>query len=168
MLNKTEAKTVLDAILINAIITSTKDILATMANSEVTVKEIKPQASYMPTGDLSAVIGILGDKGEGMMSLSFAIETANTIVSRLLGSSPNSISSDDRCDGIGELVNMISGNTKTILARESGSSYRLSIPTIIMGKGHEVQARPKNSPYLIIVFLLDGQEFSLQVTFKFN
>jgi len=164
-MNKADIKSGLDAILINALINSTKSILATMANSEITVKDIKPQADYCSTGDLSAVIGILGEKGEGMLSLSFSIETANVIVSRLLGTNPNTINSDDRCDGMGELVNMISGNTKTTLSRESGSSYSLTLPTIIMGKGHQVQARPKNSPYLLIVFDLEGQEFTLQVTF---
>lgn len=167
-MNQSDVKSGLDAILINAMISSTRDVLSTMANAEATVKEVKPQATYNSTGDLSAVIGILGEKGEGMLSLSFSVELANIIVSRLLGSSPVSINSDDRCDGIGELVNMISGNAKTILSRESGSSYRLSLPTIIMGNGHEIHARPKNSPYLLIVFEVEGHEFSLQVTFKFN
>src|SRR6476659_1318712 len=115
-MNKADTKSGLDAILVNALINSTKDILSTMANSEISVKDIKPKADYCSTGDLSAVIGILGEKGEGMLSLSFSIETANIIVSRLLGTSPATISSDDRGDGIGELVNMISGNTKTALS----------------------------------------------------
>lgn len=167
-MNNVDVKSGLDAILVNALINSTKEILLTMANSQITVKQVKPQAEYSSTGDLSAVIGILGEKGEGMLALSFSIELANIIVSRLLGSTPGSITSDDRGDGIGELVNMISGNTKTTLSRESGASYNLSLPTIIMGKGHEIQTRPKNSPYLIIVFDLEGQEFTLQVSFKFN
>lgn len=167
MSNTTE-KTALDAVLVNALINSTKDILATMANSTITVKEVKPQREYSSGGDISAVIGILGDKGEGMVALSFPVALANLIVSRLLGSTPESVTSDDRCDGIGELVNMISGNTKTALARESGSSYNLSLPTIILGQGHEIAARPKNSPYLLIVFELEGQIFYLQVTFKFT
>lgn len=167
-MNKADVKSGLDAILVNALINSTKDIFLTMANSTITVKDIKPQADFCSTGDLSAVISIMGEKGEGMLSLSFSIDSANIIVSRLLGSSPASVTSDDRGDGIGELVNMISGATKTTLSRESGSTYNLSLPTIIMGKGHQVQARPKNSPYLHIVFELEGHEFNLQVTFKFN
>lgn len=167
-MNNTNVKSGLDATLVNALINSTKDIFLTMSNSTITVKEIKPQADFCSTGDLSAVISILGEKGEGMLSLSFSIELANIIVSRLLGTSPTSITSDDRGDGIGELVNMISGATKTTISRESDSAYTLSLPTIIMGKGHQVQARPKNSPYLLIVFELEGHEFSLQVTFKFN
>jgi CheY-specific phosphatase CheX len=165
---KSETKHALDAVLINALIASTKDIFITMANVPIEVKEVKPQAEYNSVGDLSSIIGIMGDHGEGMISLSFSIELANIVVSRLLGSSPGSVTSDDRCDGIGEMVNMISGNTKTALSRESHSTYRLSLPTIIMGKGHEVQARPKNSPYLLIVFEAEGKEFTLQVTFKFN
>jgi CheY-specific phosphatase CheX len=163
-----DVKSGLDAVLVNSIIAATNSVFSTMVNTPVSVKEIRAQAQYASSGDLSAVIGILGEKGEGMMSLSFSTEQANVIVARLLGSSPEGINADDRCDGIGELVNMISGNTKTALSRENGSSYTLSLPTVIVGKGHEVQVRPKNCPYLLILFDMEGYEFGVQVTFKFN
>lgn len=167
-MNKLDTKSGLDAILVNALINSTKDILSTMGNLQVQVKNVKAQQDYASSGDLSAVIAILGEHGEGMLSLSFSIELANLIVSKLLGTPASSVTSEDRSDGIGELVNMISGNVKTTLSRESGNSYSLSLPTIILGKGHEVQARPKNSPYLHITFEVEGQQFDLQVSFKFN
>ena len=61
-MNNTNVKSGLDAILVNALINSTKDIFLTMSNSTITVKEIKPQADFCSTGDLSAVISILAKK----------------------------------------------------------------------------------------------------------
>jgi CheY-specific phosphatase CheX len=168
-MTQTTAQANLDALLVNALIEATKDIFSTMANSQLDVKSVKPQRDYTPTGDISAIIGIMGSKGEGMVSLSFGVKTANLIVSRLLGIQQDAVSSDDRCDGIGELVNMISGNAKTKLSQESDASYKLSLPTIILGEGHEIATRPKNNPYLHICFGLEGgQEFNLQVSFKFH
>lgn len=167
-MSKTTEKSALDAKLVNAIIKSTQDVLSRMANCETVVKEIKPQPDYAPRGDLSAVVGIMGDGGEGMIALSFPLTLASLVVGKLLGTNGEQISSDDRCDGIGELVNMISGATKTALSQETRAAYTLSLPSIIQGSGHEVYTRPKNCPYLLIIFEIEKQAFSLQVSFKFN
>ncbi len=167
MSNTTEKKA-LDAKLVNALIKATEEIMGTMANTTVTVKEVKPQNDYASGGDISAVIGIMGDGGEGMVALSFPVGLASIIVGRLIGSAPEAVSPDDRCDGIGELVNMISGNTKTALSAESGGTYKLSLPSIILGAGHEISTRPKHCPYLVIAFEAEGQVFRLQVSFKFS
>ncbi len=167
-MSEVSEKKVLDAKLVNALIKSTQDVLGTMANTAVSVKEVRPQESYVAGGDISALIGITGEGGEGMVALSFPIKLANLIVSRLIGTSAETISAEDRSDGIGELVNMISGNTKTSLSTETNSNYRLSLPSIILGSGHEISASPKNCPYLCIVFEAEQQTFSLQVSFKFT
>ncbi|MEM0951142.1 MAG: chemotaxis protein CheX [Cyanobacteria bacterium P01_H01_bin.74] len=167
-MSTTDTKTQLDATLVNAIVSATKDIFLTMANFEVGVKEVKPQLDYSPTGDISALIGIVGERGEGMLSLSFPIDLASEVVSSLLGTSKEKITASDRTDGVGELVNMISGNAKTILSRESGSSYTLSLPNIILGAKHSISAYPKNAPFLVIVFETQSMEFQMQVTFKFK
>jgi chemotaxis protein CheX len=162
----TEKKTGLDATLVNAVVSATKDIFLTMANMEVTVKEVKPQSEYQSKGDISALIGIMGESGEGMLSLSFPLDLASIVVGNLLGTPPSKISPSDRTDGVGELVNMISGNAKTILSRESESTYTLSLPNIILGANHTITAYPKNAPFLVIVFETQELNFEMQVTFK--
>jgi CheY-specific phosphatase CheX len=165
-MSKVNHKQLLDAQLVNSVVGATTDILATMASTTVVCKEIKAETDYRPTGDISAVIGISGEGGEGMFALSFPLPLANLIISRLLGLPPDKISSDDRCDGVGELVNMISGNTKAFLSQQSGKVYTLSLPTVIQGRNHEISSRPKNSPYLVLLFEVEGQTFTLQVSFK--
>lgn len=158
----------LDAKLVNAVSSSAVDVLQSMAGTSCTLKNISAKVDYTATGDISAVIGIMGDDGEGMMSISFDLELGKIMVARLLGISPEDLSDDDCSDGIGELVNMISGRAKTLLSADSSTPYKLSLPTVIKGRGHEIASRPKNNPYLMMFFDAEGHEFVLQVSFKFN
>lgn len=162
----TDTKTQIDAALVNAVVNATTNVLNTMACTQANLKEVKAQNDYRPYGDISAVTGISGDHGEGMFALSFPLELANLISSRLIGVAPEAISSEDRCDAVGELVNMISGNTKSTLSQQNNTVYKLSLPTVIQGRDHEISSRPKNSPFLVMIFDVEGITFGLQVSFK--
>ncbi|MDX2083887.1 MAG: chemotaxis protein CheX [Candidatus Melainabacteria bacterium] len=162
----TNSKAQIDASLVNAVVSATTNVLRTMASTEAVLKEVKAEKDYRPYGDISAVIGISGDNGEGMFALSFPLELVNLIASRLLGVSPDKISSEDRCDAVGELVNMISGSTKSDLSQQNNTIYKLSLPTVIQGRDHEISSRPKNNPYLVVIFESEGKTFGLQVSFK--
>jgi chemotaxis protein CheX len=157
----------IDAKLVNTLMQAVMEVCGTMAGTQVTLKEVVPSLDYKPTGDISSVIGISGEHGEGMLTLSFTEPMAGLLVGRLLGMAPEEICSEDMCDGIGELVNMVSGRAKTSLSEDSGSLYRLSLPSIIKGPGHEIGGRPKNCPFLFLVFEADGHSFVLQVTFRY-
>jgi CheY-specific phosphatase CheX len=158
----------LDALLVNAISSSAESVMRTMAQTEVKLKEVAASPTYKPTGDISAIIGIMGESGEGMLSLSFPMSLANLLVSRLLGVPVGKINSDDRCDAIGELANMISGKAKIGLMREGSAPYKLSLPTVIMGAQHEVSSGPRGIPYLILTFECENEIFTMQVSFKSN
>ncbi|MCA9788912.1 MAG: chemotaxis protein CheX, partial [Cyanobacteria bacterium HKST-UBA05] len=95
-----------------------------------------------------------------------SLKAANLLVGRLLRVDPRSVDSYDRKDGVGELVNMIAGSTKIELARLTDASYNLSLPSLIVGNNHEIISRPKDSPYLVMVFELEGQEFIVQMAYK--
>ncbi len=162
------SKSQIDANLVNAVVGATTQVLSTMACTEAACKEVKAENDYRPYGDISAIIGITGDKGEGMFALSFPLELANLLASRLVGISADKISSEDRCDAVGELVNMISGSTKSILSQQNNTIFKLTLPTVIQGRDHEISSRPKNSPYLVMLFEAEGKTFGLQVSFKAN
>jgi chemotaxis protein CheX len=167
MMQQINQQSPLNAQLINSVVNATIEVLATMAFTQVSFKEAQAEKDYRPAGDVSAVIGIFGDQGEeGMMVISFSSRLAQLIVSRLLGVGVDSLSSDDMSDGVRELVNMISGGTKAALSQSSGSLYRLTLPTVVLGKNHEISNRPSNNPYLHILFETEGETFSLQVAFK--
>lgn len=159
-------KTALDASLVNTVVNATTEVLTTMAGIPVAFKEVRAQENYRPMGDISAVIGIIGQSGEGMIALSFSHKLASYIVAQLLGTEPAKLSADDRVDGVGELVNMISGNAKSSLSHADGEVYKLTLPTVVQGSDHSISTGPKNCPYLVVVFDTEGETFNLQVSFK--
>lgn len=166
MSTETSTKSDLDAVLVNAVIHAITSVLSSMANTEAQFKAVDAQENYNATGDISAVIGISGEKGEGMFSLSFPGTLADLLIGRLLGMDASQISSEDRKDGVAELVNMVSGSVKSALSSSSGTTYKLSLPTVIQGNNHEISTGPRNCPYLVVRFEAEGQPFQLQVSFK--
>ncbi|HEY9685511.1 MAG TPA: chemotaxis protein CheX [Coleofasciculaceae cyanobacterium] len=160
--------TALDALLVNAYVSATTEVLKTMVGLDVGMKGISASPKYTPVGDISAIIGVTGESGEGMLGISFPMSLATLVVSRLLSLPPQKINSDDRCDAIGELANMITGKAKMSLMQEGASPYKLSLPTIILGAGHGISTHPKNTPFLVMTFEMEGEEFNLQVCFKMN
>lgn len=167
MMQQVDQQSPLNAHLINAVVNSTIDVLSTMAVTQATFKEAQTEKDYRPVGDISAVIGIFDNTGEeGMMVISFTFKLAKLVVSRLLGTEPEGLSSEDLCDGVRELVNMISGGTKASISQSSGTVYRLTLPTVVLGSNHEISNRPNKSPYLYMIFESEGELFSLQVSFK--
>jgi chemotaxis protein CheX len=162
----TAPKAVLDATLINALVHATTEVLGTMASTSVKLQSVTPQMDYKPTGDISAVIGINGEQGEGTLALSFHNELATVLVSRLLGLGDETLSREDMLDGIAELINMVSGRAKTDLSATSANPYKLSLPSLIVGANHEIAGRPKNCPVLVLLFEAEGHTFHLQVSFR--
>jgi chemotaxis protein CheX len=164
----TVKKPVLDAQLVNAVVGATQEVLMTMASTEVALKNVEASNSYKPCGDISGVIGITGVDGEGTFAVSFTRGIANLLVGRLVGVQPELVSSDDRCDGVGELVNMIGGHAKATLSKGMENLYKLTLPMVVQGSDHQISSLPKNSPYLVLMFEAEGETFSVQVSFKEN
>lgn len=160
------AKSGLDAKLVNNLADAVMQVLGTMVGAPTQLKEVLPSLDYTPTGDVTSLIGISGEHGEGMLALSFTADLARLFVARLLGLEPADVADDDLVDGVGELINMISGRAKIGLSESSGSLYRLSLPQIIVGDNHQITSPIKNTPFLFLVFESEGAEFGLQVSFR--
>ena len=161
-----QTRSAIDAAMVNAVVMATLKVCRVMGDVEVLFKRLVAQKDYSPCGDISALVGIAGDTGEGVVAISLSLKAANLLVGRLLRVDPRSVDSYDRKDGVGELVNMIAGSTKIELARLTDASYNLSLPSLIVGNNHEIISRPKDSPYLVMVFELEGQEFIVQMAYK--
>jgi chemotaxis protein CheX len=70
---------------------------------------------------------------------------------------------DEVKDAVGEIANMIAGGAKSALAQK-GFTFRIAIPSIVVGKNHEV-AHKGSGPCLVVPFHLDEQTFWLEVSF---
>jgi chemotaxis protein CheX len=109
-------------------------------------KELETKDSTDGTYDISAIIGISGS-GAGGVVMSFPEEVACKLVSRMLGEEITELN-QDVCDGIGELVNIITGNAKRGLVKFGYEDLSLSLPNVVVGK-HRTVWRSKDMPCLV-------------------
>ena len=109
-------------------------------------KELVTKESTDGTYDISAIIGISGS-GTGGVVVSFPAEVACKVVSKMLGEEVPEIN-QDVCDGLGELVNIITGNAKRGLVKHGFQDLSLSLPNVVIGK-HRTVWRSKDMPCLM-------------------
>ena len=107
--------------------------------------------------DLSVVVGFTGGR-RGAVILSVGERTACRLVSRFAGEQLEELS-PTVYDGVGEILNIIAGRAKTALSREA-TGIEMSLPTIVMGREHEVH-RLRDAPTLLLPFSSELGDFEL-------
>jgi len=157
-LKPTGVKTKIDMKVVTPFIESGVDVIKTMTKAEVIRRELYLKRNYNLFGDVSGVMGITGDT-EGVVAITFHQDLAFDMVSRMVGCAESDLAAEDVYDGIGEIINMISGNAKNALG-DSKFSFNISLPTIIMGHGHQI-AHQRNLPVVVIIFEADSKPFAM-------
>ena len=151
----------MDPSLAKPFIKATKDVLAAMAALEVSAGTPYIKKDRMARGDVSAVIGITGDK-QGTFSISFDRKTAVHIVKQMLGDAIEDILQDVQ-DAMGEITNMISGQARVGLV-EMGLKLQGSTPSVIMGDNHTI-AHMTSAMAIAIPFTCEAGTFTLEFCF---
>jgi chemotaxis protein CheX len=103
---------------------------ACLTFSKTLMVELTPVEGEVPEPDWE-IFGLIGLSGDinGNVALCLRNETAREIVYRFAGEEAKGIA--DITDGVGELVNIIAGNTKSCLA---DAAVCLSLPEVIQGR----------------------------------
>ncbi|MBX2860265.1 MAG: chemotaxis protein CheX [Vampirovibrio sp.] len=164
MVSAQQAST-LDAELVNIFLHSTMTVVETTTGEPVELIQAIPLQQGRSPGDLSAIIQIVSEKGEGIVILTFPIVLARNLSAKMMGVKPHTVTPEIRTDFVSEIANMIAGFAKQSLGSKSTKPYRLTLPVIVIGASHEVSSRLWTSPGLILEFRAMGQEFSVQVSF---
>jgi len=118
------------------------------------------------TADVTGVMGFTGDK-RGSMSFSTSISGALAIYTRLVSEECREIT-PEVIDAIGELTNIISGQARKELEKES-LHLTAHVPMVFVGKGIEINYITKMSLVSIpFFFSLNGekQEVNLDCVFE--
>jgi chemotaxis protein CheX len=147
---------------------ATIDVLKTMAFFEVGSKNADgapPDQADGPLNGYRDITGVLGFSGSrtGSILLTLSEKLALQIVGGMLDTQLTTIDSVV-CDGIGELVNMISGSAKTRL-QSKGLDFVLSIPHTIVGPNHLITA-PASTRRTRIEFTSNNGDFYIDVFIK--
>ncbi|MBN2232190.1 MAG: chemotaxis protein CheX [Deltaproteobacteria bacterium] len=151
----------MDVRYINPFLEATISVLKTMAF--VPSKPNKPYIKKDATakGDITGVIGLSGDH-EGSLSISFSFPCIKGIIENMLGEVHDELNSEVN-DAVGELTNMICGDARKRLEKDS-ITLKAGIPTIIAGKNHTVQ-HITTSPVIVLPFSTDYGNFFVEFSF---
>jgi chemotaxis protein CheX len=148
--------------MINPFLEATVSVLKTMASINPVPGKPYIKKGTTATGDVSGIVGITGDT-EGSICITFSRECILLIISQMLGESQLEIN-DVVKDAVGELTNMISGDSRRRL-EEMGHHFLGAIPSVISGRGHEIRHITKG-PILSIPFNTPAGSFTVEVCFK--
>ncbi len=143
-------------------IKATINVLSTMAMIEPKPGKPFVKRDNTAIGDVSAVIGITGDKN-GSISVSFTKKCAIALVKSMLGDDVQDIVQDVK-DAVGEITNMISGQARAGLS-EMGMHFAGSTPSVIMGDNHSITHVTKE-PVVAIPFSTDHGDFFVEFAFE--
>lgn len=149
-----------DAKLINPFIKATVTALEMMAMVKPKRTDIYVKEDSKLIGDISGIMGLSGDVA-GAIVVSFEKDAACKIIANMLGEEKPEMDNEVK-DGIGEIVNLIAGQAKTMLA-ETQYHFKVSIPTTIIGSGHEIK-HVKGVPCIVAKFDIDGSIFTVEVS----
>lgn len=145
---------------INPFVVATVETFKSMLRSTVTPGKLMLIKGNRIQSDISGIIGLSGG-AKGCIILSFPRITALKTVSEFI--SEKVLAIDDVVkDAVGELANIVAGAAKKDLTQYN---INISLPTVIIGEGHEVQGGKDVIP-LAMPFESAFGPFHLIVSFK--
>jgi chemotaxis protein CheX len=155
----------IDIKIINPFIESTINLMSTMAGMSVVRKDLYLKKNYSLFGEISGIMNFSGNI-RGSVVVCFSMDLAKEIVSSIMGFSVEELTDLELKEGVGEIVNIISGNAKVALA-ETEYCHQITLPSVITGVGHEIN-HPENAPCIVVIFEASGKTFAIQVSLIVN
>ena len=152
----------MNADFVNPFIKALLNVLETMA--QTTLKPGRPQrkSNDIAKGDVSGLIGMIGPKTKGSLSITFDENLALTIMERMVGEKPDKLDAEVS-DMVGEITNMIAGSAKRDLADE-GYDFGMATPIVVSGHDHSI-SHQVDGPKIILPFMcIDGNAY-LEICF---
>lgn len=144
-------------------IENTTKVLQTMAGTQASFREVYFSNDLRIFGDISGIIGLSGNS-EGTAAITLYWDLASIIISRMMKVEQEQINAEYIHDGVGELINMISGSTKKVF-KGTPYHFNLSLPTVVVGSGHQM-GHPDGLSIAVLIFDVGESSFVLQVCLK--
>jgi len=147
---KHNERTSMKAEFINPFLTAAKNVLETMAQTQVTPQKPRLKEGNTSYGEVTGIIGMTSAEITGSMIVSFTEKCILKIVANMLMEEPKAKIDDEVVDAVGELTNMICGGAKAQLAKLD-HKFDLATPNMVVGKGVEISYYSK-APTIVIPF----------------
>lgn len=143
---------------INPFIDAAMNVIKTMANIDVVAGKPGLKTDNRSFGDVTGVIGLAGFGISGNLVVSFEASCILKVVNAMLGCEMTELS-DDVVDAVGEITNMICGNTKRDL-NKLGISIQMATPMILRGQSIEI-SQLSQAPVITIPFTTEAGKFCI-------
>ena len=127
----------MNAEFINPFIAALLNVMQTMAQIELVPGKPKKKNDNQAGGEISGLIGMVGNNIQGSMSISFEEGLVLEIMHKMLGEKPDRIDSDVQ-DMVGEITNMICGGAKNELGQK-GYDFGMATPVVVSGENHTIK-----------------------------
>lgn len=153
----------MNADFINPFIAALTNVLKTMAQTELKPGKPKKKSDPKSLGDVSGLIGMVGPKTQGSLSITFEANLALDIMEKMLGERPAELD-DDVSDMVGEIANMVCGGAKMAL-NDKGFDFDMATPVVVSGKDHSINHQV-DGPKLIMPFVGESGKAYLEICFN--
>lgn len=147
----------------NAVLASILNVLSTMARIEAKPGRPVLKNGDIARGDVTGIIGLIGDKARGSIAISFSEPVILDIAKRMLNEAPADID-QTVTDLVGELTNMVSGGAKKLLG-DRGYVFEMALPAVIAGKNHVVDHKSTGTK-IVLPFSAEAGEFFVEIRFE--
>ncbi|WP_158771882.1 chemotaxis protein CheX [Paraglaciecola sp. L1A13] len=152
----------MNAEFINPFIAALLNVISTMAQIELVPGKPQKKTDPLARGDVSGLIGMVGDDIKGSLSITFETSIALKVMQNMLGEHLEAVN-DDVADMVGEVTNMICGGAKNELAK-LGYNFGMATPVVVFGKDHTL-SHTASGRKLIMPFASDHGKIFLEMCF---
>ena len=153
----------MDVQYVNPFIESVQQLFTTMLGCEATRGDISLADESRDLGGIIALIGFSGP-ASGMLAISFPIETAMAMASRMLGTEIT-VMDEMVSDAVAEMVNIIGGGAKAGFTEDDQEPINLGLPTVVRGSNYTVDY-PTNSIWIEVPFESELGCLSIRITLQ--
>ena len=153
----------MNAEFINPFIAALLNVMQTMAQTVLIPGKPKKKSDSHAGGDISGMIGMVGDNVQGSMSISLDEGLVLEIMHKMLGEKPESIDADVQ-DMVGEITNMICGGAKNELGQK-GYDFGMATPVVVSGKNHTINHQV-NGKKMVMPFSHESGILYLEMCFN--
>jgi chemotaxis protein CheX len=146
---------------LNPFLEAVFEVLKAETGCETTKGDLQLEKGSYITEDVTVIIALVGAV-EGMVMYSLGFDTANCLVSKMMGDPITEFSSLVQ-SGVAELGNVITGRASVKLS-QSGFEATISPPTLIIGKGSQISTL--DFPRLVVPLTSECGKITVQLALR--
>ena len=141
---------------------ATVKVFETMVQTKVVPSQPRYKESMESSGDISAVVSMIGPEICGTFVLSFNNDVFVKVISKMFQEEIKAVT-PEYLDAAAELTNMIYGNAKKDIIEQKIAILDKAIPTVVSGKGHFIKYQNGESKIFVVPFKSDLGEFQIEL-----